>query len=345
VRLRLLVVAAFVAMAVVPVWLAWNTGVLPGPSQASAESTGTLTTSSAAVTPLAWPKEPLSLAASDTRIYWMQRDPDPAVAGMWYYDVPAGQVDRLLGRRAAGKDSGFLTAAGDLVVWTAWAGRRGAGTPTVQAYDGLSARRWQVAAAGHSPAAADGIAVWAEPDGMSPGDDAIRGIDSLTDEEYTISADGSVRSLAAFGRQLAWITDGATNEVWAGSFKDTARFRLAGRGTAVAIDHDRVIWATAVGRHSSAIVCWDRSKHHATVLYRLVGTTSQLSLSKRYAAWVTTRKATGPQVWAYDFSSRKAYQVSTSGGRQVSPVILAGSVYWAGDRTGHWELYSRSLEH
>jgi hypothetical protein len=344
-RLRLLVVAAFLAMAAVPAWLAWNTGVLPGPSQASAESTGVLTTSSAAVTSLAWPKEPLGLAASDTRIYWEQRDPDSAVAGLWYYDVPAGQVDRLLGRRATGKASGFPAAAGELVVWSAWSGRRGAGTPSVQAYDGLSTRRWQVAAAGHAPAAADGITVWAEPDGAGLGDDAIRGVDSITDEEYAISAGGSVRSLAAFGRQLAWITDGSANEVWAGSFQDAARYRLAGRGTAVAIDHDRVAWATAVGRHSSAIVCWDRSKRRATVLYRLPGTTSQLSLSKRYAAWVTTRKATGPQVWAYDFRSGKAYQVSTSGGRQVSPVILAGSVYWAGDRTGHWELYSRSLQH
>ena len=88
-RLRLLVVAAFVAMAAVPVWLAWDTGVLPGPSQASAESTGVLTTSSAAVASLAWPKEPLGLAANDTRIYWEQRDPAPAVAGLWYYDVAA----------------------------------------------------------------------------------------------------------------------------------------------------------------------------------------------------------------------------------------------------------------
>jgi hypothetical protein len=332
-------------MAAVPLWLAWDTGVLPGPSQASAESTGVLMTSSAAVTSLAWPEEPLGLAANDTRIYWEQRDPSPAVAGIWYYDVAAGQVERLLGRQATGKASGYLAAAGDLVVWTAWADRRGAGTPSVQAYDGLSSRHWQVAEAGHAPAAADGITVWAEPGGASPGDDAIRGVDSLTDEEYAISAGGSVRSLVAFGRQLAWITDDKTNEVWAGSFKDSARYRLAGRGTAVAIDHDRVLWATAVGRHSSAIVCWDRSARRATVLYRLRGTTSQLSLSKRYAAWVTTRKATGPQVWAYDFGSEKAYQVSTSGGRQVSPVILAGSVYWAGDRTGHWELYSRSLLH
>ncbi len=343
-RLRLLVVTAFFVMAAVPAWLAWNTGVLPGPSQASAESTSVLTTSSAAVTSLAWPKEPLELAASDTRIYWEQRDPDPAVAGLWYYDVGARQADRLLGREATGKASGYLAAAGDVVVWTSWATKRGAGTPSVQAYDGLSSRRWQVAAAGHTPAAADGIAVWAEPDGANPGDDAIRGVDSLTDEEYTISAGGRVRSLVAFGRQLAWITDGHTNEVWAGSFKDAARYRLAGRGTAVAIDHDRVVWATAIGRHSSAIVSWSRGKRQATVLYRMLGTVSQLSLSRRYAAWVTTRTATGPQVWTYDFGSGKAFQASTSGGRQVSPVILAGSVYWAGDRTGRWELYSRSLQ-
>jgi hypothetical protein len=341
----LLVVAAFLAMAAVPVWLAWDTGVLPGPSQAAADSPGVLTTSSAAVTTLAWPEDPLGLAANDRRIYWEQRDPDSAVAGLWYYDVAADRVDRLLGRQATGKASGVLAAAGDLVVWTAWAGRRGAGTPSIQAYDGLSTRRWQVAAAGRAPTAADGVAVWAEPNGMGPRDDAIRGIDSLTDEEYAISAGGNVRSLAAFGRQLAWITNGSTNEVWAGSFKDAARYRLVGRGTAVAIDHDRVLWATAVGRHSSAIVCWDRDSRRATVLQRLLGITSQLSVSKRYAAWVTTRKATGPQVWAYDFGSEKAYQVSTSGGRQVSPVILAGSVYWAGDRTGHWELYSRSLQH
>jgi hypothetical protein len=343
--MRVLVVAAFVAMALVPALMAWRTGVLPGPSQASAESTGVLTTSSTSVTPIAWPKEPLGLTASDTRVYWEQRSPDHAVAGLWYYDVPAGQTDRLLARPSLGKSSGYPVAAGDIVVWTSWAGRRGAGTPVIKAYDGLSSRLWQVAAAGRAPAAAADVVVWAEPDGAGPGNDAIRGVNSLTDEEYSVSANGRVQQLAAFGRQLAWITGGQTNEVWAGSFKDTARYRLAGRGSAVVIDHDRVLWAAAVGRHSSAIMSWDRSARTATVLYRLPGTTSELSLSKRYAAWVTTRKQTGPQVWAYDFGRKKAYQVSTAGGRQVSPVIVAGSVYWAGDRSGQWELYSRSLQH
>ena len=57
------------------------------------------------------------------------------------------------------------------------------------------------------------------------------------------------------------------------------------------------------------------------------------------------RKSTGPQVWAYDFELGKATQVSETDGRQVSPVIVAGSVYWADDRSGHWELYSHSLQH
>jgi len=345
VRTRMLVVAAFLVMATVPAWLAWHTGVLPGPTQASAESTGVLTTSSVPVTVIAWPRDPLGLTASDSKVYWEQRSPDPAVAGLWYYDVPTGQVLQLLTRPSLGKSSGFPVAAGDLVVWTSWAGRRGAGTPTVQAYDGLSLRRWRVAAAGDAAAAATEIVVWAAPNGSGPGDDTIRGVDSLTDAAYAVDAGGRVKALAASGRQLAWITDGKTNEVWAGSFKDATRYRLAGRGAAVAIDHDRVIWATGLGPRSSAIVCWDRSAHLTTVLSRLPGSSSQLSLSRRYAAWVTTTGTTGSQVWVYDFGLRKAYRVSMSGGRQVSPVILAGSVYWAGDRDGHWELYSRSLQH
>ena len=75
-------------MAAVPVWIAWDTGVLPGPSQASAESTGVLTTSPAAVTSLAWPKEALGLAANGKAVIWEQRDPSADVAGLWSYDVP-----------------------------------------------------------------------------------------------------------------------------------------------------------------------------------------------------------------------------------------------------------------
>jgi hypothetical protein len=343
VRLRVLVVVAFLAMAAVPAWLAWRTGVLPGPSQAAAGSTSPLAVTPHVIAAIAWPEDPLGLAASDTRVYWEQRDPDPSVSGLWYYDVTTGQVDRLLSHRAIGNASGFPAAAGDLVVWSASAGKRGAGTPSVEAYDGLTWRRWQVAASGRAPTAADAMVIWVEPGGAGHSD-AIRGIDTLTDEEHAIAANGGVRALAMSGRRLAWIAGGAEREVWVGSLKSAARRRLAENGTAVAVDHNRVVWAAAIGSRTSSIVCRDLKTGSTTILGRQAGDVSSLTLSKHYAAWVTGRKSTGPQVWVYDFGRRSASQVGAGGGREVSPVIVAGSVYWAGDQSGRWELYSRSLQ-
>ena len=48
-------------------------------------------------------------------------------------------------------------------------------------------------------------------------------------------------------------------------------------------------------------------------------------------------------VVAYDLATGEAYPVDDTGGRQVSPVIAAGSVYWAGERGGAWGLYRRAL--
>jgi hypothetical protein len=345
-RLRLLVVFAFLGMAAVPVLIALETGFPPGPSQASAESTGPTVTSSVTITPLAWPDEPLGLAATDTHVIWEQRDRSAAVAGLWSYDVRTGETQRLLGRTSAGKSSGFPAAAGDLVAWSSWAGRRGDGPPSIQAFDSSTARRWQVAAIGRDPATAGDVVLWVEPDGAGPGDDVIRGIDSLTDEEYQITTGARVDDFAGWGPWAAWIAGrGSTHEVWAGSFQNAVRYRLAANGTTVAMDRDRIVWAAAVGRHSTAIVSWDRRSSRSTVLCRMPGAGSSLALSRHYAVWVTTRKATGPQVWAYDFDLGKAYAVSTAGGRQVSPVIVDGTAYWADDRSGDWKLYSRSLRH
>jgi hypothetical protein len=344
VRVRLLVVFAFLGMAAVPVLLAWNTGFMPGPQAASAESTGPATTSSTAVTTLAWPAAPLGLAATDGRVVWEQRDRSADVAGLWYYDVVSGQTHRLFGRRTVGKSSGFPAAAGDLVVWSSWAGRRGAGAPAVQAFDAVSSRRWEVAASGRDPSASGDLVLWVEPDGA--GNDVIRGVNKLTDEELTVTPVGRVLDYAAWGRWAAWISGhGSDREVWAGSFQSPDRFRLAAKGTAVALDHDRVVWAAAVGRHSTAIVSWDRRSSRSTVLCRITGSASSLSLDRTSAVWVTTRKTTGPKVWAYDFKLRKVFAVSDSAGRQVSPVLVAGTVYWAGDRDGRWALFSRSLQH
>jgi hypothetical protein len=343
---RVVVVVAFLAMAAVPGYLAWSSGVLPGPSQASAESTVAGGTGVSAIAPLVWPEGPLSLAAAGTRIYWEQRDPDASLAGLWYYDVLDGRTARLLGRGATGKASGSLAAAGDLVVWTSWEKKRGEGRPAVQAYNVLSMRRWEAAATGSVPAATGELTIWAEPDPRRRGSDVVRGVSVVTDEQFHIAARGRVSAVAARGHRVAWLAGrGDTHTVWAGSFSKAGRQRLAGDATAVAIDRDRVVWAAKAGQQTTSIVAWDRGSGRSAVLTRLPGTTSSLSLSRRHAVWVTTRGSAGSQVWAYDFTTEQAYPVSSAGGRQVSPVIVAGEVYWAGDGSGRWELYSRSLEH
>ena len=147
--------------------------------------------------------------------------------------------------------------------------------------------------------------IWVEPDGDGPGKDVIRGSNSLTDEEYAMAAGGRVRAAAAWGSWVVWIAgSGKKAEVWAASFGDRTRQRLAGAATAVAIDRDRVLWAASAGGHSTAIVSWDRSSGSPTVLKRLPGVASSLSLTRGYATWVTTRASTGARVWVYDFGRR-----------------------------------------
>jgi hypothetical protein len=346
VKVRLLVVFAFLGMAAVPIVLAWNSGIVPGPQSASAGSTGASITSSAVATTLVWPADPLGLAALDGKVVWEQRDPSAEVAGLWYYDVASGQKQRLFGRRTLGRSSGFPAAAGDLIVWSSWARRRGDGPAAVQAYNSAATHRWEVGASGRDPSASGDLVLWVEPDGAGAGNDVIRAVNKLTDEELSVTPGGRVRDYGAWGRWAAWISGlGSDREVWAGPFLSTRRHRLAAKGTAVAIDRDRIVWAAAVGRHSTAIVSWGRRTGRSKVLCRVTGSASQLSLAPACAVWVTTRKATGPKVWAYDFKLGKAFAVSDSGGRQVSPVLVGGTVYWAGDRGGRWELFSRSLQH
>jgi len=343
VRLRLVVVAAFLALTAVPAYFAYTTGVLPGPAQASAESSTAAQGVAHRIGRLAWPAEPLGLTATDTTVLWEQRDPSPSVAGLWSYDVRTQRTVRVLGRSATGKSAGFPSASGDVIAWSAWARRRGAGQPQIQAYDVASTRRWTVAPAGSDPTVAGESVIWVEPGGAD-GSDLIRGCNSLTDEKYSITADGRVRAIAARGTWAVWIAGrGKAGAVWAGSYANADRHKLAAAGTAVAIDRDRILWAAPVGRHSTAVVSWDRRSSRSKVLCRVVGTVSSLALSRRYAAWVTTREATGSQVCVYDFGGGKVSTISAGDSRQASPVIVAGSVYWADDRSGQWELYARSL--
>ena len=109
-RLRLVVVAAFVAMAVVPAYLRVQHR---RPARPDAGLGGVLHRDHGCRTPvasLAWPKEALGLAATDTVVLWEQRDPSAAVAGLWSYDVRTQATERVLGRSATGKAAGFPSA-------------------------------------------------------------------------------------------------------------------------------------------------------------------------------------------------------------------------------------------
>jgi hypothetical protein len=338
------VVAVFAAAAAVPGVLAYSAGVLPGPSQASADSAKGASPVFR-VTSLAWPKQALGLTSTGTRVLWEQRDPSAAVAGLWAYDLRTQQPDHLLDRRSTGNAAGFPSASDDVIVWAAWKGRRGNGAPRIEGYDSSSTRRWTVAGRGRDPSTAGDKVIWVDPHGAGPADDAIRGLNTVTDEEYGIRARGRVRDVAAWGSWAAWIAGrGDDAVVWAGSYRDDTRFRLAARGGAVAIDRERVVWAANVGRHSTAIGSWNRRSSRSKVLCRLTGTASSLSISHHFAVWVTTRKATGPQVWVYDFERGRAYPVDAHAGDQASPVIIAGTVFWADRRSGDWELYGRALQ-
>jgi hypothetical protein len=338
VRLRVAVVVAFMVMALVPAYLAYDAGLLPGPPQASADAGDGRVSR---VTSLAWPDEPLGLSASDTTLYWEQRDRSATIAGLWGYNVRADRVIRVLERPFAGKIAGRPAAARDIVVWAAWCGRRGEGVPRIEAYDTSSTRRWTAAPAGRQPAAAGRSVVWVDR-GDGARDDVIRGLDSVTDDQFAVATGARVRQLAAHGSQVAWIAGrGDKAGVWLGSLRDRKLTRLAPAGTAVAIDSGRVVWAAADG--SCRLLSRDQETGRTAPLCRVTGRVSSLALSRDYAAWVTTPDAGSPKVWAYDFARGEAFAVDQRGGRQASPVIVAGSVYWADDRDGRWALYRLAL--
>lgn len=340
---RVVAVAAFLAMALVPAYLAYDAGLLPGPAQASADAGGSAPVTR--VTSLSWPEQALGLAVSGGAVIWERRDPSAAMAGLWSYDARTGRTAKVLGRASTGKTAGRPTAAGDLIVWAAWQGRRGAGRPRIEAYDTATTRRWTVATTGRSPMVAGESVIWVEPDGGGPGRDVIRGSNSLTDEDYVVEAGGHVRAADASRRWIVWIAgSGRKAEVWTASIGEGTRRRLARAATAVATDRDRIVWAASTGSHSTAIVSWDQGSGGPTVLKRLPGVASSLSLTRGYATWVTTRAPSGARVWLYDFGRGRAYPVAGDGdGRQASPVIVAGSVYWADDRDGDWALYRCAL--
>ena len=339
---RVVAVAAFLAMALVPAYLAYDTGLLPGPAQASADAGGGRVTR---VTSLSWPDQALGLAARGGVVIWEQRDPSAAVAGLWSYDARTGRTAKVLGRASTGRTAGHPAAAGDLIVWAAWPGRRGAGRPRIEAYDTATTRRWTVAATGRFPLVTGESVLWVEPDGGGPGEDVIRGSNSLTDEEYAMQAGGRVRAADAWGRWVVWIAgDGGQGEVWTASFGDGTRRRLARAGHAVAIDRDARPLGGARRRplHRDRLLGPELGRCHGPeaparggLLALSDGRLRRVGHDARVArrAGVGVRLRPRPRLPGRDDGD----------GRQASPVIVAGSVFWADDRDGDWALYRRAL--
>ena len=158
-RGRVLVLAAFVAMAAVPAYLAWTTRVLPGPTQAAAGLGGSAQAVSV-VTPLAWPGGPLGLATTGTALLWEQRTAGVRGVSLWSYELASGFTSQLLSRSMMGGTAGPPSATGHLVVWSSSAG--GQTAPGVQAYDLDSTRRWQVVWAGLHAIAAGDTVIWVD---------------------------------------------------------------------------------------------------------------------------------------------------------------------------------------
>ena len=232
-----------------------------------------------------------------------------------------------------------------MIAWAAWTGRRDAGPAPIEAYDRVSHAPLDRSTGRPRSRRRRGGVIWIEDDAAG-GNDVIRGTDSLTDEEFSITAAGSVARRRRLG-QLGRLDRGARqdgrgvgrllpgpDEVPARGCRHRRRDR----------PHPDVVWAAAVGRHSTAVFAWDRRTKDRTVVCRVAGSVSSLALSDTHAAWITTGDKTGPQVWAGDLETGKAMAVSAESSRQASPVIVSGTLYWADDRTGHRELYARSLQ-
>jgi hypothetical protein len=73
--------------------------------------------------------------------------------------------------------------------------------------------------------------------------------------------------------------------VWTGSSRTGARHQLAAAGTAVAIDHDRVAWATATDCDRTTIVSGNRRSKGFKVPCGVDATASSLSVGNRPPSW------------------------------------------------------------
>ena len=110
----------------------------------------------------------------------------------------------------------------------------------------------------------------------------------------------------------------------------------------MAVDRRRVVWAARVGKDGSAIVVWNQRTRHAKELCRVSAHARSLDLDGDFVVWA--QDSGGGDIWAYDFSRRRAFPVCGDAAEQASPVLVGRTVFWADRRSGQWELYGRALQ-
>jgi hypothetical protein len=329
-RVRLLIVAAFVASVLLAVSAAFGAGLLHE-TAASAQLT-VAATDRVNVTPLPWTRAG-RLTAAGARVIWLRPR-----SGLWAYDTVRRTTEQLLRATQVGRAVGSASASGTDVVWQV---RRKGMSPQVRLLDADVGHVTQLAA-GVRPAAGGTTVAWVV---RARGGDVIDVLDWVTDERAAFPAGGHVRHITEYGGWVAWTArQGAGLRLWSARMSEPGtRTLLGGGATALAMNGRRTVWAVPAGVGRAELMAWDHgAAGHAVKLARVPGPVTSLTLSQGWAAW-TRVTAAGADVWTVDLANGQATPVTRAPGDQVSPVFVNGTLYWADNGSGHWELCARTL--
>ncbi len=333
-RVRLLVIALFVAASLVPVQLAYHAGLLHE-TDASAELTPVMMDKTWRAS-LGWSSRPLGLAASSGLVVWEQRG--RRGAGLWGYDVKRRLERRLLSRAALGQTLGAPRVSGPHVVWAA---RRHAKDPQIYEFDLDIGFVTTAASHGSRPAAGGDTAAWIWRGQTA---DVIRVTDRLTGEEASIKSASRVDLLAVWDGWVAWGAGKPGHlKLWTTQLaRPDLRYLLATDASALGMDATRIVWATERSDGQTAVVSWHRKQRRSQTVCVTPGPITSLALGKGLVAW-TRQTDTGTDIWACDVDSGAPAPVTEAPGDQVSPVFVGRTLFWADDKSGSWELHAEPL--
>ena len=328
-RVRLLIVAVFVAALLLAVSAAFGAGLL---HETAADAQ-------------------LSVSASDhvnvtrdsldarRRPHGGGRRRDLAAPG-WRpvglrHRAPRGRTDP--GSASGGQRRGRAQRLQATVVWTA---RRPGRPPQVRLLDAEVGHVTQLAA-GADPVVGGATVAWVV---RARGGDTVDVLDWVTDERAVFPAGGHVRDITAYGGWVAWTAKrGARTRLWSARLsRPGTRYVLGGGATALAMDARRTVWAVPSGAGHAELMAWDHKARHAVLLARVPGPVTSLTLSAGAIAW-TRATAAGADIWRCAPAGGHATPVTQAPGNQVSPVFVGDTLYWADNGSGHWELCARTL--